>query len=697
MASTRDFLLEIGCEEMPSAPLMRAQEQLGRLVSSGLDVAGLAHGAVRTLSSPRRLAVVVEGCATATDEVHEAVRGPRASIAFDGDGNPTKAAQGFARRNATTAEGLVRRVGTDGIEYVFAERTIASVEARAVLSALSEQTIAAIQWPNYRSQRWGSEHATFVRPIRWICALLGSEVVPVSYADVTSANTTRGHRVLAPGEHVVTEAAAYEATLEAAFVMGERRRAETIREGIARIEAERAGARVDVPKATFDEVVNLCEWPSLVVGAFDEAFLSVPHEIICESMLTNQRYFPIYGADGALTREFVIVSNADPAVGDTVRAGNERVVRPRLDDAKFFYDEDLKVGLDAFRARLGGVVFQRRLGSVLQKTERMAALARAVADQVGDEGLAADAVRAAELSKADLVSQAVIEFTSQQGVMGGYYARAQGERERVSQAIAEHYRPRFSGDALPSTEVGRAVAIADKLDTICGMFAIDEPPTGSADPFAVRRCAIGVIALLRALPTTSLRSLVDTALAGYAAQGLPFDAAPVAGRVADFFAGRLAAIARDEGVGPDTIEAVASVGVVDPVEYLARAHALDDARRESPELFEDLATAYARAAHLADPSLGTDVDESLLGDAERALLAACRAGSQNVEKALTSGDYAGAAAALAELREPIDRFFADVLVMDEHTRLRENRLRLLNRFAAVFGGVADIGALSRKK
>lgn len=281
--------------------------------------------------------------------------------------------------------------------------------------------------------------------------------------------------------------------------------------------------------------------------------------------------------------------------------------------------------------------------------------------------------------------------------MGGYYARAQGERERVSQAIAEHYRPRFSGDALPSTEVGRAVAIADKLDTICGMFAIDEPPTGSADPFAVRRCAIGVIALLRALPTTSLRSLVDTALAGYAAQGLPFDAAPVAGRVADFFAGRLAAIARDEGVGPDTIEAVASVGVVDPVEYLARAHALDDARRESPELFEDLATAYARAAHLADPSLGTDVDESLLGDAERALLAACRAGSQNVEKALTSGDYAGAAAALAELREPIDRFFADVLVMDEHTRLRENRLRLLNRFAAVFGGVADIGALSRKK
>lgn len=696
MADTRDFLLEIGCEEMPSAPLMKAQEQLGKLVAKGLDEAGLAHGAVRTLSTPRRLTVIVEGCATATDEIHEVIRGPKASIAFGADGAPTKAALGFARKNATTPEQLVRRVEADGNEYIFAERTVASVSALTLLSGLCEQTIGAIQWPNYRSQRWGSEHQTFVRPIRWICALLGSEVIPVKYADVTSGNTTRGHRVLAPGDHVVSEPAAYEQVLEDAFVLGEVRRAEVIREGISALEAERGGAHVDTPKGTFDEVVNLCEWPTVVVGTFDEEFLAVPQEIIVEAMLKHQRYFPIYAADGALTREFVIVSNANPVVNDTVRAGNERVVRPRLDDAKFFYDEDLKVGLDAFRERLSQVVFQKRLGTVLQKSERMETIAYEVALEAAGKEAAEQAARAAHLAKADLVSQAVVEFTSQQGVMGGYYAKAQGEDDVVATAISEHYRPRFAGDELPSTVVGKAVAIADKLDTICGMFAINEPPTGSADPFAVRRSAIGVIAMLRTLPAVHLRRAIDLALASFSAQGIDFDKEAVAEKVAAFFSGRLSAIARDEGVSPDTIEAVSSVGVIDPVEFLSRAHALEDARRHAPELFDDLATAYARAAHLTDASLGTDVDESLMGEAELQLLEACARGAQNVENALTSSDYAGATAALADLREPIDRFFDDVLVMDEETSIRENRLRLLNRFAAVFCGVADIGVLSRK-
>ncbi len=698
MAETKDFLLEIGCEEMPSAPLMKAQEQLGKIVAKGLDDAGLAHGAVRTLSTPRRLAVIVDGCATATEEIHEVIRGPKTSIAFDADGNATRAAEGFARKNGTTADALVRRVEADGNEYVFAERTQASVSAITLLSSLCEQTIANIQWPNYRSQRWGSEHQTFVRPIRWICALLGSEVIPVSYADVKSGNTTRGHRVLGAGEHVVSEPAAYEAVLEAAYVLGEKRRAEAIRADIAKLEAERGGARVDTPKGVFDEVVNLCEWPTVVVGTFDEEFLAVPHEIIVEAMLKHQRYFPIYAADGSLTREFVIVSNADPAVNDTVRSGNERVVRPRLDDAKFFYDEDLKVGLDAFRERLSQVVFQKKLGTVLQKSERMEELAAEVArEATGDDTVAAEAARAAHLAKADLVSQAVVEFTSQQGVMGGYYAKAQGETDVVADAISQHYRPRFAGDVLPESVVGKAVAIADKLDTICGMFAINEPPTGSADPFAVRRSAIGVIAMLRTMPTVRLRTLIGKALDALSAQGIAFEHDEVADKVAQFFAGRLVAIARDEAVAPDTIEAVSAVHVIDPVEFLSRAHALEDARDSAPELFDDLATAYARAAHLADKTLGTEVDEALLGEAELALLHACETGAKNVEIALTSGDYAGATAALADLREPIDRFFDDVLVMDEDTSVRENRLRLLNRFAAVFGGVADIGALSRKK
>ncbi len=698
MADTKDFLLEIGCEEMPSAPLMKAQDQLGKIVEKGLTEAGLSHGEVRTLSTPRRLAVVVEGCATATEEINEVVRGPKCAIAFDADGNPTRAAEGFARKNKTTPAELVHRMEPDGNEYVFAERNIASVPALELLSALCEKTIGAIQWPNYRSQRWGSEHQTFVRPIRWICALLGSDVVPVCYADVASGNTTRGHRVLGEGEHVVPEPAAYEKVLEDAFVLGEVRRAEVIREGIAAIEQERKGARVDTPTGVFNEVVNLCEWPTVVVGTFDEEFLAVPQEIIVEAMLKHQRYFPIYDAAGRLTREFVIVSNANPAVSDTVRAGNERVVRPRLDDAKFFYDEDLKVGLDAFRERLANVVFQKKLGTVLQKSERMEILAGKVARDAGYGDVAAqDAARAAHLAKADLVSQAVVEFTSQQGVMGGYYALAQGENEVVAQAISQHYCPRFAGDELPSTVVGKAVAIADKLDTICGMFAINEPPTGSADPFAVRRSAIGVINMLRTLSETSLPELIGTALEAYRAQGLDFDLEQTAGNVAAYFIGRLSAIARDEKADPDTIKAVADTGTCDPAAFLNRVAALQRARRTQREVFDDLATAYARASHLADSSLGIDVDESALGEAEKALLTAVDEGSATVQEAILAGEYDDALSALARLREPIDRFFEDVLVMDEDKAVRENRLRLLNRFENAFAGVANIGAMAKKK
>ncbi len=698
MAETRDFLLEIGTEEMPSAPLMNAAQQLGGLVEKGLDAAGLSHGDVRVISTPRRLAAIVSDVAVATDEIHEVKRGPKATIAFDEAGEPTKAALGFARKCGADASELVRRVDSDGNEYVFAERSVPSKPAAPILSDLSAAVIGDLQWPNYRSQRWGSEHATFVRPIRWICALLGTDVVPVSYADVTSGNTTRGHRVLAPGEHAVSSPAEYEGVLERAFVLSAERRAEAIRMGIAQIEAERGGAHVDTPKRIFDEVVNLCEWPTVLVGTFDEAFLEVPHEIICESMLSNQRYFPIYDASGSLTREFVVVSNADPAVSATVVSGNEKVVRARLDDAKFFYEEDLKRPMEEFVERLGSVTFQERLGTVLQKVERMEGLAAAVATQAGqDEAGVSSAARASHLAKADLVSQAVVEFTNQQGVMGGYYAAAAGESDEVCSAIREHYRPRFAGDELPSGVCGRCVAIADKLDTICGIFAIDEPPTGSSDPYAVRRATIGVIAMLRTLPGCDLRQLIGLSLGSYQAQGLDFDLEEVASAVVRFFQARLVAIAKDEGIRPDTIEAVSAVGVIDPIEFMARAHALEDARSQSPELFDDLATAYARAAHLGDAALGTSVDAALLGDSEKALLDACEQGTDVVRDALGRDDYASALTALAELRAPIDRFFEDVLVMDEDTAVRENRLRLLNRFVEVFVGVADIGALSRKK
>ena len=698
MADTLDFLLEVGTEEMPSAPLIHAIKQFGELVRAGLDEAGLEHGEVTPMSTPRRLTVLVKDVATSTKEVHEVKRGPAASIAFDADGNPTKAAAGFARKFGLDATELVRKQDADGREYVFAEKNVPSRPAVPILTELSQNSIASLEWPNYRSQRWGSEHATFVRPIRWICALLGEEVVPVTYADVTSSNVTRGHRVLGPGEHVVKDPASYVDVCREEGVLFEDERRKVIRDGIARVEAERGGAHVDTPKRIFDEVVNLTEYPTVLVGKFDEEFLDVPNEIICDSMLSNQRYFPVYDATGALTREFVVVSNSARRNNERVIDGNERVVRARLDDAKFFYEEDLKRPLEDYVQKLKDVVFQEKLGTVYQKALRMQEVAPEVATQAGcDAATVSNAVRAALLAKADLVTQAVVEFTSQQGVMGGYYAKASGEPDEVAEAIRDHYRPRFAGDELPSGVVGKCVAIADKLDTVCGIFAIDEPPTGSSDPFAVRRSAIGIISMLRTLPSVSLKSIIAKSLDAYASQGLEFDRDKVQAQVEKFFAGRLSTIAKDEKISPDTIEAVSSVGVIDPEEFLERAHALEDARRDQPELFDDLATAYARAAHLGDAKLGVEVDESIMGDAEKALLDACQKGSENVEKALGEEDYRGACKALAELREPIDRFFDDVLVMDEDTVVRENRLRLLNRFASVFSGVANIGVLSKKK
>ena len=698
MADTKDFLLEIGTEEMPSAPLINASKQLPKLVVKMLDEAGLSHGAVRVVSSPRRLAAIVEGVACATEAVHEVKRGPKAQIAFDADGNPTKAASGFARKCGIDASELTRKVAEDGNEYVFAEKNVPSAPAMPILSALGHDVIAAIEWPNYRSQRWGSEHETFVRPIRWICALLGTEVVPVSYADVTSGNTTRGHRVLAPGEHVVSEPAAYEQVLKDAFVLGAEAREAAIREGIAAIEAARPGSRVDTPKRIFDEVVNLCEWPTVLVGTFDEEFLRVPQEIICESMLSNQRYFPIFDEAGKLTLEFVIVSNADPKVSETVVSGNERVVRPRLDDAKFFYEEDLKVSLDTFRERLANVKFQQKLGNVLQKSERIESLALAITHEarIGAK-LAAASARAAHLCKADLVSSAVVEFTNQQGVMGGYYALAAGEGEDVAEGIRDHYRPRFAGDELPEGTCGCVVAVADKLDTIAGMFAIGEPPTGSKDPYALRRAAIGVVTILRDRLHVGYEPLVAAALESLADQGIEFDAGKVAEDVNAFILGRMQQMAREDGISTDTVSAVSAGSVTAPDDFFALAHTLEGARANDPETFENLAVAYARAAHLADASLGTELDESLMGDAEKALSQTVRASRAAISEALEAKRLDDVIGQLASLREPIDAFFADVMVMDEDVALRENRLRLLNNLVEVFSGIANVGELARKK
>ena len=695
MADKHTLAFEIGVEEIPAFDLDSANKQLEKMVPAAFADARIPYDSIEIHSSPRRLIVMAYGVADATEALVEEYKGPAAKIAFDADGNPTKAAIGFARGKGLSPENLERRE-VNGTEYVFATKNIPATPVADLLPDVLAGFITVIKWP--RSCRWAAYREYFVRPVRWIVAMLDDVVLPVSFAGAESSNFTMGHRVLAPGKHTVDTAANLLDVIRAAYVIPtQAERERIIREGVAAIEAE-TGFTADLPAKTLLEVVNLSEYPQPLVSTFDEEFLQVPEEIIVDAMLMHQRYFPLYDAAGKLTNKFIIVSNGNPECAATIIDGNERVVRARLDDAKFFYEEDLKHPLESYIEKLDKVVFQESLGTVRQKAERLEKLAGALsADAQLSAADAADAQRAARLCKADLVTNAVIEFTSVQGVMGSYYAAASGETPQVAQAIGQHYQPRFAGDALPDTTVGKLVALADKLDTICGLFAVGQGPTGSSDPFALRRSAIGIVNMLETGLPISLAAAIDESLASFADQGVAFDAAAVRAEVVDFFVTRTKVMLRDGGVNADTIDAVLAAGVEEPAVISQRAHALEDARANDAETFDNLATAYARANNLRKPELGEDVDDALLTEPERALAGAVATAEQAVASALASDDFAAALSQLAALRAPIDGFFADVMVMDEDAALRDNRLRLLNRFVAVFANVADFGKMAKSK
>ena len=690
MSSLHTLAFEIGTEEIPAFDLHRATLQLEKLVPEALDAVRIPHGDVAVYTTPRRLIAIVADVADETEALEEVFRGPSVKIAFDADGNPTKAATGFARGKGVGVDALERRE-ENGVEYVFATKSIAARDVAELLPGVLEGVITGTSWP--KSCRWGTTSEYFSRPVRWLVALLDERVIPVRFAGLTAGNLTRGHRFLAPGPHEVATAADLLGVVEAAHVVSsEQAREAVIREGVAQAE-QRTGARAELPEKTLLEVVNLCEQPTVLVGTFDEEFLRVPEEIIVDAMLMHQRYFPLYDADGKLTNNFIVVSNGDPAHADTITGGNERA---RLSDAKFFYEEDLKHPLETYVDRLDEVVFQETLGTMKEKADRIVALAKHLAaDAQLSEADAADAERAAYLAKADLVTNAVVEFTSVQGVMGSYYAAACGESDQVARAIADHYRPRFSGDEPPASDVGRIVAMADKLDTVCGLFAVGQGPTGSSDPFALRRSAIGIVAMLEAGLPVSLAAAIDAALGTYQDAGIDFDRDAIRAEVADFFVTRTKVMLRDGGCSHDTMDAVLATGVEEPAQIIARTYVLEAERLGAPEAFDDLATAYARANNLRDADLGVEVDEALLSDAERALLAATDEAAACVKEALAVDHFGAALAALAALRAPIDAFFEDVLIMDDDLALRENRLRLLNRFVAVFAHVADFGKMAK--
>ena len=689
----RTLAFEIGTEEIPAFDLAGAVKQLSTMVPSLLDDAAIPHGAVKIFSSPRRLIVIAEEIPEASEEKNEVFKGPSAKIAFDAEGNPTKAAQGFARGKGVDPSSLVVEDG-----YVYARTHTPSVNVASLLSSVLNKIIHGLSWP--RSQRWGVQSEYFTRPVRWIVALFGNEVIDFTFAGLVAGRTTYGHRFLAPGPFEVADAdSLVDVVRSASVIPSEAEREQVIREGVAKAEVETGFTAVLHPK-TLVEVINLAEYPTVLVGTFDEEFLKVPEEIIVDAMLVHQRYFPLYDKDGKLTNRFIVVSNGDPACAETIVDGNERVVRARLYDAKFFYDEDLKQPLESYVDHLGEVVFQEKLGTMLDKTNRIQRLADHLAEDAGLAGQdLSDVERAARLCKADLVTSAVVEFTSVQGVMGSYYAAASGETAQVAQAIEQHYRPRFAGDEAPDTVVGKIVAIADKLDTVCGLFAVGQGPTGSSDPFALRRSAIGIVAMLSGKDAVevSLVAAIDAALASYAQQGIEFDTDAVRRDVIEFFITRTKVMMRDAGNSIDAIDAVLSAGIQEPVELINRVSALEAARSEQPEVFEDLATAYARANNLCDSKLGTEVNEGLLSEVEQALVRAVGQAESNVASALENNNYAAALSELAALRKPIDLFFENTMVMDEDQALRENRLRLLNSFVAVFANVADFALLSKVK
>ena len=660
----RDLLFEIGTEEIPAHVMPHLLEDLAQLAETMLKEHRLSYEKVRTLGTPRRAALIVTGLAERQEDVNTETRGPSVAIAFDADGNPTKAGAGFARGQGVDPSALIQRDG-----YVYASVHESGAATAELLTSLLPDLVRAIPLPN--SMRWGDLDFRFIRPIRWFVALYGTEIVPFTLAGVTSGNHSRGHRTLAPADFVITSAADYEAACEKAYIIvdPERRRA-MICEQITET-AKACGGTAEITPDLLEEVLYLVEYPTALSGSFEEKYLALPAEAVITPMRDHQRYFPVKAADGSLLPAFITVRNGGKAHLDVVAHGNERVLRARLADAQFFFDEDRRKSLAEHREKLKTVVFQRGLGSMYEKTERLMALTTAIVEEMAegdaDDAALADARRAAELSKADLVTGMVTEFTELQGVMGREYALLDGESPAVARAIDEQYMPRFAGDELPQTPLGVALSVADKIDNIVGTFSQGRIPTGSQDPFGLRRQALGLVLMLIEQESTMLLSdLVDEACDLYDLEEFR-DKMQV--YVADFIRLRLKNVLSERGVRYDVQEAV--LGDVDLVaDVPVRAAYVE--RLLASEGGEALVQSFVRVGNIARSVTGGTVDPALFkAEEEGALLSA----------------YQAAAAARAEgedtlpaeqaLGRAIDTFFDAVMVMDKDARVKENRLSLL--------------------
>ncbi|RUO23141.1 glycine--tRNA ligase subunit beta [Aliidiomarina iranensis] len=688
MHQNNDLLIELGTEELPPKALKSLSESFTQSIANQLEEARLGYTNIRSFASPRRLAVLVSGVETAqADEVVEK-RGPAIAAAFDADGNPTKAAQGWARGMGISVE-QADRLKTDKGEWLMYKATVPGKALKELVQSFLE--IAVKQLPIPKTMRWGSGEHHFIRPLHRLTVLLGDEVLPAKLFGIVSSNKVTGHRFHHPDDLTVQNANEYQETLRKGWVIADfAERREKIQQAVTEL-AKRENALPVWDEDLIDEVASLVEYPVALVAGFSEAFLAVPKEALIYTMKDDQRYFPLVDQTGNLLPRFIFITNIESKDPAQVVSGNEKVVRPRLADAQFFFDTDKKTKLADRVSKLDSVLFQKQLGSVGDKARRIEANAGAIAKALNAD--AAAAARAGLLAKADLVSGMVMEFPEVQGVMGMHYARHDGESEVTAQAIEAHYRPRFAGDALPSSLEGCAVALADKLDTLVGIFGIGQTPKGDRDPFGLRRAAIGMIRILveKKLPL-DLNDLVGIAVKSYAA--IISNPAEVNQQVVDFLLGRFRAWYQEQGISVDVIQAVLARRPTVALDFDNRVKAVAEFR-SNPQA-EALAAANKRVSNIlakAESEIGV-VDKALLTEAaEIALYDALNGIRETVSAAATNGDYSAALSALATLREPVDTFFDSVMVNAEDSKVRNNRLALLNALRGEFLKVADISLL----
>ena len=686
--TTQNFLVEIGTEELPPKALKTLATSFADNVEAELNQAGLTFDKIEWFAAPRRLAVKVLNLATQQPSKEIEKRGPAVSAAFDAEGKPTKAAEGWARGCGITVE-QAERIATDKGEWLVHRAKIEGQPTKNLLNSIVASALAKLPIP--KPMRWADKTVQFIRPVHTVTMLLGDELIEGQILGVASARTIRGHRFLGEKEFEIQHADQYPQLLrEKGSVVADfnERKAEILAKSQAKATA--LGGVADIDEGLLEEVTSLVEYPNVLAAKFEERFLAVPAEALVYTMKGDQKYFPIYDKDGKLLPHFIFVSNINPEDPTAIIEGNEKVVRPRLTDAEFFFKTDLKQKLVDRLPRLETVLFQQQLGTLKDKTDRIEQLAGEIAKQIGADE--AKAKRAGLLSKCDLMTNMVFEFTDTQGVMGMHYARHDGEDEEVAVALNEQYMPRFAGDELPKSLVASAVALADKFDTLTGIFGIGQAPKGSADPFALRRAALGALRIIveKNLPL-DLEDLVKKSTALF---GDKLTNSNVVADVVDFMLGRFRAWYQDEGIAVDVIQAVLARRPTRPADFDARVRAVSHFR--TLDSAEALAAANKRVANIlakAEGDIGA-IDVALCVEPAEQVLAQSVLGlAKEVQPLIAQGEYTAVLDKLAGLRQPVDNFFDNVMVNVEDAKLRQNRLAILNTLQGLFLQVADISLL----